>query len=108
MIHFFNQIPAIAIGVALEMQSRVCQIVVSLPQTDTLSLPNSETVSGWRRTSQGWEDSSRWFSESDAPPQLLELVHPLVWTMLVLIAVISVMIWASEEWELARLFGKEE
>ncbi len=107
MNQIFNTIVAIALGVVLISQTPVCQVVLAGPQSDTLS-PHSEPGSSWRRTSQGWEDSSRWFRNSDPPQQLLEAVHPVVWALLVLIAVVGVMIWASEEWDFARLFKERE
>lgn len=107
MNQIFSTIMSIGVGVLLISQTPVCQIVLAGPQSDTLST-KSEPGSNWRRTSQGWEDSSRWFRNSDTPQQLLETVHPVVWALLVLIAVVGVMIWASEEWDFARLFGKDD
>lgn len=63
----------------------------------------------WRYTRFGWQRVSSWVNpNSYTPRQTLELVHPFVWSGIVLISVIAAMIWSSSEWDLARLFQRED
>ena len=51
----------------------------------------------WRMTKDGWQDSRTWRdiqSESDAPEPG---VHPIFWTLGVLLLAFGAMIWSSEE-----------
>ena len=65
---------------------------------------NDYADNGWRLTEIGWQDSTTWFVDSFRPRQIFELVHPLVWSMMVLILVIGAMVWSSNEWQIGRLF----
>lgn len=78
-------------------------------QADTYGETRSTNAipTSWRLTRFGWQDSTSWFVDSFAPIKTVELIHPLVWTALVLVTVLLVMIWASEEWDLARLFSSK-
>ena len=70
-------------------------IVIS-PQIDT----------NWRYTKYGWQNTSSWVSpRGHVPRQTIQMVHPLVWAGIVLISVLTTMIWASSEWDFARLFN---
>ncbi len=70
---------------------------------------SADIDSTWRHTKFGWQDSARWpVADSFAPVKTIELLHPFVWAGIVLFAVIGTMIWASSEWEIARLFGSDE
>ncbi len=75
-------------------------------QSDTSLTSSAKLEMGWRQTKFGWQDSNYWFNESFTPPPLFEAIHPLIWAGLVLIAVISTMIWASEEWDWSRLWER--
>lgn len=76
--------------------------------THTLAT-SAEIDTTWRHTKFGWQDSAHWsVGDSFAPVKTIEFLHPFVWAGTVLIAVIATMIWASNEWEIARLFGAGE
>lgn len=70
---------------------------------------SADIDSTWRHTKHGWQDSATWHAaDSYVPVKTIEQLHPFVWAGTVLIAVIAVMIWASSEWEIARLFENHE
>lgn len=77
-------------------------------QSDSLAGTAIEIDTTWRHTKHGWQDSSRWVIETMPTGPLLGTIHPVVWAGLVLIAVVGMMLWASEEWEFARLFGEQD
>lgn len=77
-------------------------------QIRTLST-SPDIDSTWRHTKYGWQDSVGWPSADPyLPIKTVELLHPLVWAGIVLITVMATMIWASSEWEIARLFEDDE
>ena len=91
---------------SLTMASGVVQVDGSNPRAIATS---AEIDSTWRLTKFGWQDSARWPSaDSYVPVKTIEMLHPFVWAGTVLIAVIASMIWASSEWEIARLFKRDE
>jgi hypothetical protein len=82
------------------------QVDGSRPRTIATS---ADIDSTWRHTKYGWQDSASWpVADSYVPVKTIEMLHPFVWTGTVLIAVIAAMIWASSEWEIARLFQRDE
>jgi len=98
--------------VALFVTTQHFHVVAMSPYQDesvsTLVL-SSEIDTTWRHTREGWQDTSHWSSEDTFVPQpFAELIHPLVWTGLVLLAVIVLMVWASSEKEVARLMGDKD
>ena len=85
-------------------------LTISNLQSDTLPTGTNHlghSTSSWRLTQHGWQDSTKWVTDSFAPVLAFELIHPVVWAMLVILLVTAAMIWASEEWDLARFFREE-
>lgn len=97
-----------ATGVWLFCRASVSAVATGVLQADTLLNSPAELGTSWRHTKFGWQDSSRWFVDSFAPVKTFEVIHPILWAALVLITVVGVMIWASEEWDIERLFDDEE
>lgn len=85
--------------------------VIQAPQSE-ITLANgaeSRTAASWRFTNQGWTDMSR----LDRPQRIkferrIELVHPLVFTILVILVASGLLIWASEEWHWAQATGQQK
>ena len=76
---------------------------------NNVTVISSEIDTPWRYTNQGWQRANEWNSNVQFEPlRTFELVHPFVWAASVLLAVISTAIWASSEWEIARLLGRDE
>jgi hypothetical protein len=68
-----------------------------------------EIDTSWRYTKFGWQNSSSWVSpKAYIPRQTVERLHPFVWAGIVLISVVATMIWASNEWDLARLLRHDK
>ena len=65
---------------------------------------SAEIDTTWRHTKHGWQDSARWPVETFVSRKTIELLHPFTWAAIVLISVVATTIWASSEWEIARLF----
>ena len=80
----------------------------SVIQSEPTAIPIEDSGSSWRLTKFGWQDSTAWVSDTFAPRPTLELIHPLVWAMLVLLTVLVATIWACSEWEYARLFKQAD
>ncbi len=65
--------------------------------------------SKWRRTRFGWVDTSRWYH----PPAVeyerrIERIHPLVFAALLVLFAVGTLIWASEEYQWARLVHRKK
>jgi hypothetical protein len=67
---------------------------------------SSDIDTTWRHTKHGWQDSNRWPVDTYVPRKTIELLHPFTWAAIVLISVVGTTIWATSEWEIARLFGE--
>lgn len=59
----------------------------------------------YRRTKNGWEDSSKWQIKSEPVQQQLDAIHPAIWTLLVLSLVLLVLFGCSTQSEIDRLFS---
>jgi hypothetical protein len=67
---------------------------------------SSEIDTDWRRTKHGWQNIKTWHAENTPVPQKSwERIHPLTWATIVFLAVMSTVIWASNEEQVARLFS---
>ena len=86
----------------------VCTLAGSVTQSEPTAVPLDDQGSSWRLTKFGWQDSSAWVADTFAPQPTLELVHPVVWAMLVLLIVLVATIWACSEWEYAQLFRQAD
>lgn len=67
---------------------------------------SEEIATTWRYTKNGWQDIGGMYRDSFVAIKSFELVHPLIWAACVLLAVIGTSIWASNEWEIARLLDQ--
>ena len=94
------------IGFFAALATRTVLAITTL-QSDTLS-SDMGLGSSWRLTKHGWQDSTRWIVDSFAPVRTFELIHPLIWAFLIIVLVVAATIWASEEWEFARLFKRPD
>jgi len=98
---------------SLSMAWASCSIPVLLnpfeaaTQTGKPLTTSSDIDTTWRHTKFGWQDSATWTAaDSFVPQKAVELIHPLVFAITILILVIAAMVWASNEWEIERLFGQ--
>ena len=74
-------------------------------QTDASNKDNTP----WRYTTEGWQSADNWGSDTSfIPIRTFELVHPVVFATCILLAVIATMIWASSEWDVARLISAND
>ena len=55
----------------------------------------------WRYTKNGWQQISGLYRDEFAPIRTFESIHPFVWAVTVILAVVATTLWASNEWELA-------
>lgn len=70
---------------------------------------SSDIDTSWRHTSEGWQNSEHWCSgDTFVPVSYAASIHPLVWTVMVLFLVVTILIWASSEEEVARLLGDDD
>jgi len=92
-------------GFSLAMGSMQNQQIQKNAPTSISTSKEIDTT--WRHTKLGWQDSRRWPVNTYVPRKTVELLHPFTWAAIVLISVVATTIWASDEWEIARLFGEE-
>lgn len=68
---------------------------------------SAQEESNWRKTRYGWVETSAW----DRPAtysfeRRIELVHPLIFTALVVLFSIAALIWATEEYDWGQITCK--
>ena len=61
----------------------------------------------WRYTKDGWRHIGEMYPDRFAPVRTFESIHPFVWAATVMMAVVGTTVWASSEWEIARLWKEE-
>jgi|GEM_PF-4379008 len=64
---------------------------------------SGDNGTAWRHTRFGWEDSTHWEPVTDLRPELVPGMHPLAWAGLLTLSVLVLLVWASEEDEVAQL-----
>ncbi|MFK7769740.1 MAG: hypothetical protein AB8B55_21210 [Mariniblastus sp.] len=102
---FGDQIPAFSISSLYAMQTDERQ---TFREGASSLVTSSEVGTTWRRTKDGWQDSTTWSNgDQFVPRKSFQSIHPFVWAAIVLLSVIAAMIWASNEWEISRLFEEE-
>lgn len=57
----------------------------------------------WRYTRYGWQDLNEWIPPESVQPTGLELIHPGLLAIGVVLGALGVLLWCSEEWDTARL-----
>ena len=63
-----------------------------------LEVAAQQDDSSWRKTKQGWLDSANWNRPSPKPAERgIELVHPLLFSVGIVLISTGFLIWASEE-----------
>ena len=63
----------------------------------------------WRYTRYGWQKPGDWIrTSSDVAARTIDRINPILWAVNVLLAALGAMIWASEEWQVARLLGHKK
>ena len=74
--------------------------------------PNNAVLSpeidlDWRYTKNGWQHIGELRHDKFAPLRTFESIHPFIWAATVMLAVVATTVWASSEWEIARLWKEE-
>jgi hypothetical protein len=65
--------------------------------------------STWRRTRLGWVDTRSWYHpQSVEYERRIELVHPIIFAALLVLFSVGALIWASEEYQWARLMHRRQ
>ena len=68
------------------------------------NLTAQELTSPWRKTKFGWLDSTRWDRpEPVAEERRIELLHPLLFSALMILVTIGFLIWSTEEQQWAAV-----
>ena len=112
MYRLASQYTSLGIWVLLITLPLKVTYAVSLPRAlfaqtaDAQDQENSSTQI-WRFTKQGWTD----LSKLDRPEPVrierrIELVHPLLFSIFVVLVSGGFLIWSSEEWHWAQLTGR--
>ena len=85
--------------------------VLQVPQSELSDVNNvsNKFNSTWRYTNRGWTDMTK----LDRPEPIkferrIELVHPLIFALCVILVAFGLLIWASEEWHWARVMGEDQ
>ena len=74
--------------------------------------PNNAVLSpeidlDWRYTKNGWQHIGELRHDKFALLRTFESIHPFIWAATVMLAVVATTVWASSEWEIARLWKEE-
>lgn len=74
-------------------------------ESTAMAQESAENTIMWRYTNEGWQDVSALIVPEDQSSEGIENVHPLVWSALVALGVSMLVIWASNESDIAKLAG---
>ncbi|MEM9409838.1 MAG: hypothetical protein AAGA30_01920 [Planctomycetota bacterium] len=83
-----------------------CEIVELRAAVAATYIAQVDGGSRWRMTRQGWVDLAEW--DRPVPIQYerrIELIHPITFSALLLLFSLGMMIWASEEDDLAKFIS---
>ncbi len=87
--------------------------MVCLIQIDSMTnkqqrslIENSSMDTPWRQTEFGWQNSNLWQHRATEAP-IFSHIHPFVLSAAILLAVLGLMVWSSNETELASLTNTE-
>ena len=69
-------------------------------------IENSSMDTPWRQTEFGWQNSNLWQHRATEAPAF-SYIHPFVLSAAILLAVLGLMVWSSNETELASLTNTE-
>jgi len=88
------------------LKNSIIQPTQQVEQDDS-SAPVIDTK--WRYTRYGWQKPADWYrTPANVQLRTIDQINPLLWAMSVLLAVAGIMIWASDEWQVARLFDRDK
>lgn len=62
----------------------------------------------WRYTNEGWKNILPMMPQEDHHQSMIEPIHPLVWSGVIVFGTLGLMVWASDEEAIERLLVKEE
>ena len=69
---------------------------------------SSQLESKWRYTRYGWQDPADWLrTPSHVQERFVDRLDPVLLSIDIFLAVLGATIWASEEWQVARLLGRD-
>jgi hypothetical protein len=67
----------------------------------------TDPTGSFRFTKNGWEDTTHWrIGGEESKVEFIDNIHPLTWTLIVILAAIGLAILASDEKSVRRLWSK--
>jgi hypothetical protein len=84
--------------------SRSAQPAPAAPWTQVTA---TNPTGSFRFTKNGWEDTTHWrIGGDEAKVEFIDNIHPLTWTLIVILAAIGLAIFASDEKSVRRLWSR--
>lgn len=89
-------------------------LYLSSPSTfdETLSPPwiqsaEAGPIATWRHTAEGWQDSAVWRADGEeVRVRFVDRIHPVTWTIGVVLLAIGAAVLVSDEWNVRRLWAR--
>ena len=83
--------------------------LISISEISQIPPVISQEESNWRMTRFGWEQTNNWARPtSPLIERRIELVHPVIFSVLIVLLSVAFLIWATEEYDWDRLTKKRE
>lgn len=91
------------------IQSDAAPSHAALPSAPWATATPNNPTSTYRHTNKGWEDSTRWrINGEESKVQFIDNVHPLVWSLMLVLVVYGLAILVSDEKHVRRLWSTSE
>lgn len=88
------------------LTQQVAEVASEFEQVSSAEVAQIDPMLNFRQTSDGWQDSANWrLTREESRVRAIDSFHPLLWTVLVLIAVLIAMVLSTGEEELALMLG---
>lgn len=82
------------------------KVLSPVPVSPWTVTDSANPTATFRFTSQGWQDSTAWRSDGEeAKITFIDQIHPLVWSLLIILVVYGLAILTSDEKQLRRFWS---
>lgn len=77
------------------------------PSPPWIQSADAGPVATWRHTADGWQDSAAWRADGEeVRVRFVDRIHPVTWTIVVLLLATGAAVLVSDEWNIKRLWVK--
>ena len=97
---------ATSFGDVAQPAADVSAVKATVAVTNQGTLENEGHGVMWRYTNEGWRNIAPLIVQPEPSPSPIRKIHPFVWAATILLASLSLTVWASSEWDMSRLLDK--